>query len=92
VPKPKPAVQDEASKRLALEDHAGENEAEPQDAPFDEADTDPDPDSYSNVKLNGGNGDRGGRPSGDGTPNARTAPAEDIGIFTRVRRRLFGRG
>jgi hypothetical protein len=92
VPKPKPAVQDEASKRLALEDHAGENEAEPQDAPFDEADTDPDPDSYSNVKLNGGNGDRGGRPSGDGTPNARTAPADDIGIFTRVRRRLFGRG
>jgi hypothetical protein len=93
---PNPAVEDEASKRLAIENHAGEGDIEPQDARFEDdgVDIDPDPNSYGNVKLpNGnGNGNRGGRTSGGGTPSARMATRDDdIGIVTWVRR-LFGRG
>jgi hypothetical protein len=92
LPKSTPAVEDEASGRLAIEDRAGEAEVDPNDARYaDEGvDIDPDDNSYSNVKLPNGNGSRGGRSNGGGTPTARTAEADGIGIFTRVRR-LFGR-
>jgi hypothetical protein len=92
--KPK-AINDEASKRPALEFQSADAaaEVEPEDAPFEDdgKDFDPDDNSYGNVKIPNGKGSRG--TSGNGTPNARTAvaPPEEIGIITRVRR-LFGRG
>ena len=91
IDQPKPAVEDEVRKRLALENHAGESESEPQDARYenDGVDIDPDDNSYSNVKINGGS-TRGGPTSGGGTPSARTATADDFGLVTWVRR-LFGR-
>jgi hypothetical protein len=96
----KPSITDEASKRQQLEFKPDDPDIEPnppiQDASFDDDGRDPDPDdnSYGNVKINGGRTTPppGGRTPGGGTPNARsaTAPEETIGIFTWVRRRLFG--
>jgi hypothetical protein len=90
----KPAIDDEASKRLRI-GHSGaerEIEQEPDDRRFsdDGVDTDPDDNSYSTPKINGRNGNPGGRSSG-GNPSANDAPAENVGIVTRVRR-FFGRG
>jgi uncharacterized membrane protein YgcG len=101
---PKPAVTDEARKRLALEDRSGEDEAEPEDAPFetDGVDIDLDDNSYSNVKIKSDNGNRGGNTSGGGAsgggsasgggtpPSAKMATTDNIGLVTWVRR-LFGR-
>ena len=101
---PKPAVTDEARKRLALENRSGEDEAEPEDAPFetDGVDIDLDDNSYSNVKIKSDNGNRGGNTSGGGAsgggsasgggtpPSAKMATTDNIGLVTWVRR-LFGR-
>ena len=96
VPVPgKPAVEEEVSHRPAIE-YQGEDEPEVQDANYNDDDgKDPDPDenSYSNVKVNGGgrNGSSGPASGGSDKPNAEMASAENIGFITWMRRRLFGR-
>ncbi len=92
-----PAVTDEASRRKALEYQGGEDEnaPNPEDASYndDGVDADPDDNTYSNVDVNGGTRSSGGSAAGGGKPSARIASANerDIGIFTWIRQRLFGR-
>jgi hypothetical protein len=93
---PKPSVEDEASKRPAIEFKAADAEIEP--APDDRGyaddgvDPDPDDNDYSQPKVNGRNSNPGSRSSGGGgdKPGAAEPAAENVSIITRVRR-LFGR-